>query len=149
MTALAYPLTLHKALTEWIVDIKMAGGIADGYETMDAMKAVTDLCWHVHKENGHSYNEMAQLGFKWIAAYTVSCSKNGTGDLLHILAASPRRKTAFAFAKEAQKNVAFLSDILAEAANAPEDLYNSAMPDAVVKLMIAPSGLGKGCGRVE
>ena len=73
---------LCDVLTGWVEEIRATGGVSDcGYETLDAISATTKLCWAIHFENGYDHNEMTQLGIKWVASFTVSCAKHGTGDL--------------------------------------------------------------------
>ena len=129
---------LYDVLTGWVEEIRATGGVSDcGYETIEAISAATKLCWAIHYENGYDHNEMTPLGIKWVAAFTVSCAKHGTGDLRAICAHGGDRQAVFR--AEAGKNRGMVEAILTEAAKVDDRLFESAMAGIMINLEISSS----------
>lgn len=139
------------ALEQWIEDTVLSGGIHQE-DTVAAIRAASDFCWKERDRFMPDRNDIAQLGLKWVAAFMVSCVKHGVGpkgegQVSSLIAPLELRRAMFFREAMREGNDGVVRVILLEAAQADED-GDEVMAQTGLILRIAPTGRGKGVGRI-
>lgn len=131
---------------EWIEEIRAIGGISDGEDEANlALAGASYFCLDHIKSCNIEINSFIECGIKYIAAYMVSCAKHDSSVWkLHL----PSYDYRPVFKEEASKNVGVIADLLNQAGNITPRTLDAFIVSAGLQLRIAPTGRGKGVGRI-
>ena len=132
---------------QWVDEIRTLGGLADGDdEARLAIAGAKNFCYDYLRASNIEINSFIESGIIYIAAFMVSCATHVDSDIWQLYKSNDDYRSIFK--NEASKNTGVLASLLNDAARIAPRKLQGFIVGAGMQLRVAPSGRGKGVGKV-
>lgn len=110
----------------WISDVRLTGGVREGYETHTALRSARVFCRAMAIELGHKADDpMVELGVKYLSAFMVTKAAQKTGNIEELFGLDLRMSAVFTL--ECRKCSGAIRETLQEAANSNDLVLEKAL----------------------
>ena len=120
----------------WIIDVRLTGGVREGYETHTALKSAEMFCGSIARGQGRGTDDpMVRLGAKYLSAFVVSKAAQETGNIDELFGLDLRMSAVFGL--ECRNCVGTIHDILQEASECNDRVLERALKSVGVSSRFA------------